>query len=290
MMSDILSEGVLVATAALLSMPIVAQRFRRAFQPAELTRYNSATMSTGLALLLLALVACAIPVAGALFGLEVTDRHFFPGESVVGWVSAFAASALVVSGVVGYRRLRAVEDRLVVEPTLGLHIDRGRFDLVVLPNSRRMAYAVGGNAPQVVVTTGVIDALSVTELASVVEHESAHISMKHRFHLTIIAMIEPLAALLWPARRLVDAARMALEYAADSATTDRAATQSALLRLSGVSVGHGIAAFTAGDIAGRLTALSTTQPSLGTATRVYLYIVAVALGLVSVVALGMFWF
>lgn len=290
MINDLLSEGVLVAAVALVTMPLLARRFSRAFRPVELTRYNSATMGTGMALLLTALVICAVPVVTSLAGAGLTDRHFFPGDAVIGWISAVIAVTLIAAGAIGRRRSRAVERRLVVEPSIGVHVARPRYELVVLPSQQPMAYAVGGEHPQVVLTSGLIATLTVTELVSVVEHEAAHIRLGHRRHLAVIAMLDPLASWMPPVRRLLEVTRLALERAADSATTNRSATRSALLRLNGVSTAPGIAAFTAGDVVNRLEALSMPEVSPNASIRAGLYLTAVSLWAASIAALWLFWF
>ena len=289
MIRDALSETLIVTTFGLVAMPLVASRFRAAFRPVELTRYNAVTMSSGVVLLFVALVVCAEPNIIALGGGPVLDRHFFPGDTVIGWLSATAATLLIVTTVVGYRRVRTVERRLRIEPSIGEHFTLTDFELVVLNARQPLAYAVGGRRPQVVITGGLLDQLPVPELVSVVEHEAAHISLHHRLHLTLIGMIEPAAVWLFPIRRLVDALRFALERAADSRTSDYAATRRALLAISGAPVPGGVAAFTAGNVIGRLEALGRPERPPRTPTRAVMYVFAAVLGGVSLATLVLFW-
>ena len=285
MSSDMLSEALIVATIGLVAMPLVARRVRSAFRPVELTRYNAVTMSSGVVLLFIALVVCAAPVIIALGGGSALDRHFFPGATVVGWVSATAAAMLIVTMVIGYRRVRRVEARLRIEPSIGEHLGLTGYDLVVLDIPQPMAYAIGGRRPQIVITDGLLAQLAVPELVSVVEHEAAHISLHHRFHLTLIGMIEPIAAWFLPARRVVEAFRFALEHAADSRTTDRSATRRALLAVSGAPSVAGVAAFTAGNVVERLEALATQETPHRAPTRTLMYASAMMLGGISLTAL-----
>jgi len=289
MRSDIFSEALIVATVGLVAMPLLARRVRNAFRPVELTRYNAVTMSSGVVLLLVALVVCAVPVVVALGGGSVFDRHFFPGDTIIGWLSAAAAIILIVTMVVGYRRVQKVEARLRIEPYVGEHLALAEYDLVVLGLDQPLAYAIGGRHPQIVITGGLLDQLSVPELVSVVEHEAAHISLHHRLHLTLIGMIEPAASWFVPARRLVEAFRSALEHAADSRTTDRSATRRALLTVSGVPTAAGVAAFTAGNVIERLEALDSPDTSRRTSMRTLMYVSAIALGGVSLATLVLFW-
>lgn len=289
MSSDVLSEALIFATIGLVAMPLVARRVRSAFRPIELTRYNAVTLSSGVVLLLVALVVCAAPVIVALGGVSMLDRHFFPGDTIIGWLSAVGAMTLTVTMVVGYRRVRTAEARLRVEPWVGEHISLDEYDLVVLGLDQPMAYAIGGQHPQIIVTDGLLDQLSVPELVSVVEHEAAHISLHHRLHLTLIGMIEPSASWFLPVRRLVEVFRSALEHAADSRTTDRLATRRALLTVSGVQSAAGMAAFTAGNVVERLDSLGGESMPPRTSTRTLMYVLAMALGGVSLATLVLFW-
>jgi hypothetical protein len=289
MIADLFSEALIVATLGLVAMPLVARRVRTAFRPIELTRYNAATMSSGVTMLLVALVLCAAPVMIGLGGGTVLDRHFFPGDAIIGWISAISAVTLIVTMTVGYRRGRKVESRLRVEPSIGKHYPLGSFELVVLETEMLMAYAVGGRDAQVVVTAGFVDQLSVRELVSVVEHEAAHISLHHRLHLTFIGMFEPAAAWFRPARELVRVTHLAIERAADSCTTDHAATRRALLTLSGVSTAAGVAGFTAGDVIERLDALIDEPTPSPAPARTLMYASALALGGIALATLILFW-
>ena len=182
-----------------------------------------------------------------------------------------------------------MEHLLAIEPGLGLHVPRTGYDLVILPTDQALAYAVSNPHPQVVISSGLVEELPVSELVSVIEHEAAHIRLGHRRHLVLAAMMEPIAVAVPPARRLVDVSRMALERAADSATTNYGATRAALLRLSGITPNPGVAAFTAGDVADRLDALASTGDQPKKVVRAILYFSAFALAATSAAVLSAFW-
>ena len=169
---------------------------------------------------------------------------------------------------------------------MGEHFALAGYELVVLSVPQPMAYAIGGRQPQVVITGGLLDRLSVPELVSVVEHEAAHISLHHRFHLTLIGMIEPAASWFLPVRRLVEAFTLALEHAADSHTSDRSATRRALLAVCGAPSLEGVAAFTAGHVVDRLDALSGDETRPRVSTRTLMYASALMLGGIALTALG----
>ena len=288
MIDDLLSEFALIATLSLIAMPLVASRVRNAFLPDELPRFNTATMGVGFVLLVTALAACSVRVVIAVSAHAGPDHHYFPGETIIGWLSGAAALALLGAFAIGLGRTGEVQRRLIVEAAVGQHHKHPGFDLVILPSARQVAYAVGGRTPQVVVTSGLIDTLTPPELRSVIEHELAHISMRHRAHLALVGMLEPIRA-LWPVQRLIDTTLLALEHAADSKTTDRRATRSALLRLSGVPVAAGVAGFTAGDVIRRIDALDSAPVVRSSRTRTAVYATALGLTTLSISALVAFF-
>ena len=288
MITDVLSEAVLLATLALVAMPMIARKVRTAFRPTELTRFNASTLGSGLVLLTVALIACAVPVILALTGTALADRHFFPGDTAVGWISAGAVVTLVATAVIGITRTTRIERRLHIEPSVGLHLRRHDYTIVVLSSDNPIAYAVGHRHPQVVLTTGLISSLEVEELVSVVEHEAAHLQLNHRLHLRLISVVEPLSRIK-PIEKLASSLRLALELAADAATSNQRATRTALLKTSGVAVVPGLAAFAAGDIIDRIEALDEEADTRSSGTRNALYLVAASLVAMSISTLAVFW-
>lgn len=288
MINDVLSEAVLVATVLLVAMPLVAHNVRQSFRPIELTRFNASTLGGGLLLLGVALVACATPVLLAVSGSAVADRHFFPGDSFIGWVSAATVAALVAVSVRSFRHTKRVERQLTIEPSIGLHVQQDPFTLVVLDSDEPLAYAVNDARPQVVITSGLVDLLEAGELAAVVEHEAAHLALNHRIHLRLIGILEPLGRVR-PVGRLIEAARLALELAADSKTSDKSFTRSALLRTAGIRPAHGVAAFTAGDLVARIEALEQRSITPRPQIRLLLYSVSIGLASLSATTLIVFW-
>jgi hypothetical protein len=289
-MSSLLSEAVLVTTAGLMSLPLVSRRFRRALRPNEHVRFNTATMVAGLVLLEVALLVCAVPVIAGLWSGSSFDRHFFPGDTAIGWVSASLAILLAGSVAFGAIQFRKAEARLRIEPWIGLHEQRDGYDLVVLEMEQPLAYVVAGRARQVVITSGLIDQLSDAELDAVVTHELAHLRLGHRRSLAVLAVAEAIATLVRPLRRVIAASRFAIEHAADAATDDHSATRGALQKLGGVDVTAAVAAFTAGEVADRIHALGTpASTSPGWRIRAGLYAAAGGMAAMSVTILVAYW-
>lgn len=290
MIADLLSESVLFATAGLIALPLAARRFRRAFRPREHVRFNAASMMAGLALLIGALTICALPVVTTVATGRESGHHFFVGDTVVGWASAGFAAVAVGSLFFGLLRFRRSQTRQRVEPWVGTHRPRAGYDLVILESDRRVAYALSGKHPQVVMTTGLMTALSPSELDAVLDHELAHIRLGHRRFLALAAALEPAARLARPLQRVLAAARFALERAADAESGQPIATRSALLKLSGVEPDTAMAAFTAGDVAERIQALTEDpERGLSRALRPSLYLAALSLVALSIAALVVYW-
>ena len=290
MIGNILSESVLIATAGLVMFPVASRRFARALRPSERVRLNAATTLSGIVMLEAALIVCAVPVLVVLSSSSHIDRHFFPGDAIVGWGSTAAAVVIASSLLCGWVRFRRSQDRLRVEPWIGVHRERAGYDVVILESDRSIAYAVGGRRPQIVVTTGLVADLTGAELRSVLEHERAHLRRGHRRFLALLGALEPAGRFLAPIRRAVGAAQFALEHAADMDTSDSFATRSALLKLHGAGTQPVVAAFAAGDVVDRISALSNGAHSAAPLPgRALMYASALTLVALSLIPLVMFW-
>jgi Zn-dependent protease with chaperone function len=289
-MVELLSESVLIATAGLVGLPLVTRRLRRSFRPGEHVRFNAAATASGLVLLEAALVICALPVAVAVTGVGSSERHFFAGDTVIGWGSGVAAMAGFGLLLYGYLRHRRTETRLRVEAGIGAHYQREDHELVVLDSERPVAYALGGREPQIVVTSGLMALLSDDEVNGVLEHELAHLRFHHRRFLALAGTLAPAARVVPGLRRVLDASRFAVERWADTAISDPAAARRALLKLSDSEPAHGLAAFGAGDVAERISALAEPAPaSSAGAFRLLLYLTAFSLVSLSLSALVSYW-
>jgi hypothetical protein len=289
--SEILAEAVLVSTAGLIALPLVTRRFRRSFRRSEHARFDAAAIGGGLVLLEVALVACALPAVASALGIEVSDRHFFPGEDVIGWISAVAATALAASVIFGYQRFRRADARLLVEPSIGCHEDRGWFELVTLDSALLLAYAHDGEHRQVVITSGLVSLLTLSELRAVIDHELGHLRQGHQRFLGLAAALDPAARIVPLLGRIIDNLRLSIEFCADDAVRDRAAARRALIRLSFPGPPQPAAAFAAADIAERVEALGELPRSGSSGVpRRLLYTTAGTFVAVSLAALLVYWF
>lgn len=165
-----------------------------------------------------------------------------------------------------------------------------RRGTVVVDSPEPDAFAVPSGGGAVVVTTGLVDALSDAELRAVIEHERAHLRFRHSMWTQICevaAVIDPLL------RPVVDRVRHAAERHADeiAARHGRAVTMTALARtaLLGADRKRGAASYalpgTGGDVLARVRALSGPPP--GRQRVVVVIAGVVALMLFSVVSLAL---
>ena len=165
-----------------------------------------------------------------------------PPGSAVGTVATVVALVVLARTLYVRARLRSGRNRTRVESTLGTHrphTAHPNTELVVVPTDAWLAYAVPGRPNQIVVSDGVVEALSESELGALVGHEVAHLRLGHHRALSVLAELDGIAG-AW-ARRFTDRIRLMLERAAD----DDAAT------------GHGAPAVH-GALCGSPSGLSTT--------------------------------
>jgi hypothetical protein len=132
-----------------------------------------------------------------------------------GAVAAFFLAFLSVRAVIGWRRLRRIQQAAVIEPWVGHHDWRGNYELVVVPSADFVALTVGGVARQVVVSDGLVKALSDDELRMVVRHELAHLRRRHHTYLAIAAVVDSILGWLPVVRSSTRVLRLAVERSAD---------------------------------------------------------------------------
>lgn len=287
-----MSQILLVAVLGLLLLPSLTRRIRSSLAPAEWARINATSLVAAVGLFEVALVICASPLI--LFMLHGGDqRHFFPGGIVAGYVSLVIAIVVPVSLVFGVGRLMLRRRTLRAEPWLGDHELINGVDIVVLPTRAELAFSLPGSPPQILVSEGLVDVLSTEELHSVLEHEAAHIRFHHSRYLLVVAALAPLFGRVKPIRGSLDSLELAIECWADAAAAvtdgDRQTTRNALMTLSHMHGGTGVAAFSkAQSAAMRIESLSETPPTPTRGTRWILYATIGILAGTPIVVLWMF--
>ena len=284
----------LLSGLGLLGLPACARPLGRRLPPAEWARVCAGLLGAGAIVVEASLAIQATPTMLRMAGLEnIADlcEHVAPGGPLVG------IAAATVAGVIGLlagrsalgvrRRYRTAR----VEPEIGWHGDLGGHRLIVLPSEELVAFSIPGRPGQVVMSRGLITALSDDELAAVVRHEVAHVQHRHQRYLLLARIVERSLGLLPMVRRGVTALRCAVERWADEAaagprSSGRASVHAALLRVAELTAMPDIAAFTTPEtVAERLEALRTA-PARGLAVgrRLLVYLPAGLLLLASAVA------
>lgn len=245
--------------------------------PAEWARLAAGSVRAGLLALQTGLVLGAAPTVLRSIGFEdVADvchriaGPVMPAGSSAGWASAAAAVAFTWRSRVARRRVAAAHAAAHVEAWLGRHRRDDDVDVVVLPAEVPAAYAVPGPPPQVVLTTGLCDALSEDEVAAVVRHERSHLRHRHDHHLTVASVADDAVGWLPGVRRSTAAVRLAVERWADedaAAGSGRSVVREALLKATAMSLGPTPAFSAVGTVTARLSALERPAPTGATLAR-----------------------
>ena len=178
----------------------------------------------------------------------------------------------------------------------------GRRDMLpgalVLDHAAPYAFCVGGRQHRVVVTTGLLNTLSDSEIAAVLEHEDAHLRQRH--HLALLGcqiLFATLAPFFTGFRCVMVDVRHFAELCADDSARQRVGAhhlRSALATLACRPAPAGALAASGTDVAARLHRLDEAQERAGklTSAGASLGITAallVPLALVAAPALTMAW-
>ncbi len=199
----------------------------------------------------LALVVTGLVLWGAPAVLHVADGSGLTGfcdDAVhalpLGGVY-LAAAVLIVAAVVAARLAGAVALAIRglrnarVDAFIGNHRQVAEFDVVIVPSTRLLAVAVSGDAPQIVLSEGLVSNLDDAEVHAVIRHEMAHHRLRHRHYLVIAAAVDRVLGWIPAVRASTRALRDAIEHWADEVSTagsrDRVAgLRSALARIGAI--------------------------------------------------------
>ena len=284
----------LLSGMGLLGLPACARPLGRRLPPAEWARACAGLLAAGAVVVEASLTIQAAPTLLRMAGLEDIAEmceHIAPGGAPVGIAAAVAALVIALlagRAALGVRRRHRMAR---VAQEIGWQSRLGGHRLVVLPSEELVAFSTAGRPGQVVMTHGLITALSDDELAAVLRHEVAHVQHRHQRYLLLARVVERSLGLLPMVRRGVTALRCAVERWADEAaagprSSNRASVHAALLRVAELAAMPDIAAFTTPEtVAERLEALRTA-PTRGLAVgrRLLVYLPAGLLLLASAVA------
>ena len=159
----------------LLGLPACARPLGRRLPPAEWARVCAGLLAAGAIVVEASLAIQAAPTMLRTVGLEDIAEmceHVAPGGAPVGIAAATAAVVIALlagRAALGVRR-RHRTARVARE--IGWHGTLGGHRLVVLPSEELVAFSTAGRPGQVVMSRGLITALSDDELAAVVRTRS----------------------------------------------------------------------------------------------------------------------
>ncbi len=283
----------------LVTLPGLLRPLGRRLEPRDWARLGAAALGVGLGVFELGLVLYAAPTVlsaiGAL-GFASICREMLggvaPGGAVAGWGAG--ALAAVVAGSVGFSvtKGRRIRRGARVEPWLGEHTRLGHHELVVLERRDLVALSVDCDGGQVVISSGLVSALHEDELGAVLAHEVAHLDHRHQRYLSLASAVRhglaffPMATLS-AATLVVALERWADEVAAATIDDGRTRLHGALCQVTASMVGVEVAAFSAAEtVVERLEALESPPRKLEVGSLGVLYSPGLALGVASVVGLG----
>lgn len=290
---------VLVAVGVtLVLLPALVADASRQLRPAEWARLAAGATWLGLRSVQVGLLLTAAPTVLGAVGVESVAEacHRLAGPVASGaagaspaWASAVAFAALTLRSRAVRSRAGRDQQTAHIEHWLGRHHAIGGAELVVLPTERIVAYAASGLPPQVVISDGLVEALTDDELSAVVRHEQAHLHHRHDRYLVLATVVE--GALGWfpGVRRSTRTLRLSVERWADESAADspgaRDEIRRALLKTAETLVAA-VPAFTAAcTIVERLEALDTAPPEPSTRQRAAVAAPLLGLGVLVAVCL-----
>ncbi len=284
----------------LLVVPACARPVGRRLPPSEWAKACAGLVGIGAILIEASLALQAAPTVLRAAGLEDVAElceHALgpvaPGGVPVGVAAGVAATAVVLLAGRWVLAARRGWRMVRVERGIGWHTTVAGHELVVLPSGDPVAFSTAGRPGQVVISHGLITALSDSELAAVLRHELAHLHHRHQRYLVLAGAVQHSLGLLPLVRSAAATLRCAVErWADEEAAGDdaagRASVHTALLRLAELAAMPEVAAFTTpGTVAERLDALHANPTGgLGVGQRAVIYVPAGLLLAAAVVTLS----
>lgn len=228
--------GLLLVGFGLLVFPGLVGPWAARFPAAEWARVATLALGLGALCVYAGLVMTSLPPVlhmlqlEGLFGIcDPVVHSLMIGGPPVGWTTAVLAVVLTAVGMQALHRSRRAAKLARIEPWLGDHSDEGAYELVIIPTPALIAVGVPGSVPQVVVSQGLVDELDSAPLQAVVGHEVAHLHLRHRRLLVLVAIVERTLGILPLVRRSAIAIRQSLEvWADDFAIRSACATEGSL--------------------------------------------------------------
>lgn len=208
----LLAVGLLAAPVAVATSDL---------NPSAKTRIGCASIVSGLGMAAIGLTLSASPLL--LSWRHETNGHWdaaghvAPGGQWVWGVAAVALAiglAIAVNAVARTRRMRrqAGFPRWAATATRFEH----GIELRIAPSAAPVTYAVPGRDRHIVMSQGVRDGLSASELNAIVAHEAAHLVLSHQRYLFILTLYEQVCGWVPGTRPMIESLRLAIEQWADT--------------------------------------------------------------------------
>lgn len=159
-------------------------------------------------------------------------------------VIAIAVTAGALLAWCAARLVQGVRRRRTQLRRAGMLAAEADGELVVLPDEHPDAYALPGSPGRIVVTSGMLRALSAPEREVLIAHERAHLRERHH----LFTAVADLAGLCHPALRTL---REPLAYALERSADESAARAVGSRRLTARAIGRAALATRASSAAGR---------------------------------------
>ena len=268
----------MVAGLCLLVLPGLRVLPSNRLDPSEWARAAAFSLRAGHVVVRAGLLFGAAPTVLRAIGVDqaadACHRMFgpvAPGGPIVGWASAAAFAALTARARQALSRQRAGYESTMVEPWVGVH-DRTRgVDVVTLPLTVPVAFAVPLGGGQIVISQGLVDSLEPAEMDAVVAHEASHLRHRHDRHLTAAAVAQHAYGWFAPVTASAATVQLAVERWADEdaarALERRPVVRDALAKTVAAVLGPTLAFASTCTVLQRLDALDAEPPAPTVRTR-----------------------
>jgi Zn-dependent protease with chaperone function len=194
---------ILVVTAAgfgLLTLPAAMRRVGRRLVPRQWAVLCAVALFGGVALVIASLLVIAAPRALDAVGLPAAARAcehmlggLYPGGFVVWTAATVLELSMVMLGAKAVIHARRSVRRASIASAAGVRLrHRAPLDVVVMPDDRSCALSVpqGRRGGRVMISQGMVDTLSSSELDAVCAHEAAHLRFSHQRYLVLAVLVE----------------------------------------------------------------------------------------------------
>jgi len=221
---------------------LVLPMVRRTRHPGAWAVVTVFTIGTGFVLLEAGLIHAALPLVFSLLGADELAAacrrlggHLFGASPAFGAVAGLLSSTVAVRTVIAINATVRANARLREGAVHGIQTAVAGHSAVLLPMRDRIAVAIPGSSPSILLSESLVTDLRFVELIAVVRHEMAHLRRHHqRFLLVGTGVGYGLWFIPW-VPRAITALRLALERWADEESaagpSERKHVQSALHKL-----------------------------------------------------------